>query len=213
MSFFKKIIDSVSEIISNIPNIGGSISFSKIEQDAIAFVQDNSAKGLPKPIMLEILLKKNGNKCIVKFTAYYQEQSGKYFVREKQGEFEEINSFPHSMHAKYIAQGELKIKIADMYELLSSNEKNVNPSILFKELDGYINTWEKELQSKGKKIKGKKMAIIDKIFRKIVTVSFELEHTEENLKICSVSFSDIKDMPKEIFDLIETDGKVDLQLK
>jgi hypothetical protein len=160
-------------------------------------------------------LNKNKGEQEVKLTAYYKNAaSDKYMAQDAVRKFVEITDIPAELKRNLEKNGELKIKLSDPLELLVSAQVSVQKTIDFQDFEKLVEGWQKDLVKNDYKILSSKVTIEDKLFKKTVQGVFKVSsNKKEDIKVKSVAFMDILNLPKDAAAVLAEKGSLELEIE
>lgn len=211
MNFIKQFVDAFKEGLNENK---GVISFYKLEGNAVEFIKDNHKKGLKNPIYLDVTIKKEATQFHVNYKSYYQEiLSKEYKVSEKTGTFSAIQNIPKQILYLIEKEGKAKVKIENVVELLSEDLSDILSPIFFKEIEGIFDINKSKLEHSGKQVNGVRIVIEDKLFKKKIEIFFATkENDSEKILRKSFLFEDVLEMPKDLETILNSKGRVEIEL-
>jgi hypothetical protein len=204
---FKKLFEKVIDAVS-------SFHFYDLEDEVAQFIKDNKKAGLDDLGYCDLKLsiaKNETYEAIIR--AYYRTSHNDKFIEKKKViTFDNLKNIPQNISKIISEKGNITIKIEDIVDLLSEEITNLKDPIAFDELLTKVDHRIKELNIDSQKF-NLNIAIEDKIFyKKVFVIYTPTEKTGIQGKKMIYYYSDISDLPIDVYEKLNNEGKVEMAL-
>lgn len=192
VSFVKDLLDEFSEAYKY-----AELEFFKLKSEVIELINKAKAKGYGNPDYCELSIKVvNRIETNVIIEAYYKDGNGKFRRFTKKIDLGKLVDIPSVVKARLEKDSEVSIKLSDFHKLYEVEEKDITPSVDFKNLETFSLKNAKGMPAR------KELHIKDNLFYYQVVLVYVYLDGEKELRV--KNFGIIENLPKEVLDKIES---------
>ena len=188
-----------------------SFPFFKLKDRAVELYQTAYNKGFSSPLYgdLEITKVEDGYSTVIRF--FYESQTaGKAQKFEKKEHYGDLEDIPTLIANALKQDGKVQIKLKNYMNLLSAKDLNVKESIIFEDIESFVNTVKAKnrIDASSTSIK-----IIDDLFYTRMIITFT--HSNGQAQRFQTAFRMIKKYPQDVWNSIleSEDGSVTLNIQ
>ncbi len=191
-SFIKDVLEVFSDAYKY-----AELDFFKLKSEVVSLINKAKNKGYGNPDYCSLAIHVESKyETTVVIEAYYNKGNGKFQKFRKTIDLGMLVNIPSVVKNRLDRTGEIAIKLSDFDNLYSVSEKNIVPTVEFKNLYNF------SLKNAKREPKKKELHITDELFYYKVVLVYIYEDGQKEMKV--KYFGNINELPSEVIEKINS---------